>query len=79
MPIYTYECQQCGVDVERVVAYEDRDSNLLQHVCGGTLKRLEQLEKPTIGKPEYQMKAILPSGAKVKGHFGKEAKRTRMK
>lgn len=86
MPIFTYRCRQCGMPVEMIVLYAERDAQHYQHDgpdydgkerCGGKLERNLGLEKPTIGKPAFQMKALLGSGAKVKGHFNKEAKRKR--
>ena len=88
MPIYTYWCRQCGAEVELIMSYDKRDDQSLQHEgpdgfgkkrCGGKLERNEGLERPNIGAPAHQMGAILGSGAKVKGHFGKEAKRKRKK
>lgn len=77
MPIYTYKCKKCGVETERVISYDKRDYALNCQFCDGVLSRLGQLERPTIGKPGYQMQAVLSNGAHVKGHFGKEAKRKR--
>lgn len=83
MPMYTYRCRQCGMEVEEIVKYEERDA-FRQHEgpdgfgkerCGGALERNEGLERTHVGESAYQMQAILSSGAKVKGHFGKEAKR----
>lgn len=89
MPIYTYRCRQCGLPVECVVSYADRDkpmqhegSNELERTdpayrerCGGGLEREEGLESPTIGKPAFQSAAVLGNGDHLKGHFGKEAPR----
>lgn len=83
MPIYTYKCNRCGLVDEDLVIYQARDAPRFCKslrddggVCGGLLQR-DGLDCPTIGKPEHQTAAILGSGAKVKGHFGKEAKRRR--
>ena len=83
MPIYTYRCRQCGIIEEHVVSYQDRDKPM-QHEgpngwdppaykerCGGSLEREEGLEVPTVGKPSFEGGAILESGAKVPGRFGK--------
>ena len=87
-PIYTYWCRQCGMEVEHITSYANRDDQSLQHEgpdgfgkerCGGKLERNEGLELPTVGQPEHQMGAILGSGAKLKGHFGKDAKRRKKK
>lgn len=77
MPIYTYKCENCGVEVEQLTTFVRRDCDELKHDCGGRLVRLGRLERPAIGKPEHQMGAVLANGAKLKGHFGKEAKRHR--
>lgn len=88
MPMYTYWCRQCGMEVEQIVKYEDRDDQSFQHEgpdgcgkerCGGKLERDEGLERTNIGEAAYQMKAILNTGAKVKGHFGKSAPLNRKK
>lgn len=73
MPIYTYECETCKVKEEHIVKMEERDSKkILCGICARKMKRLMDL--PTIGKPGYQMQAVLSDGSKVKGHFGKAAK-----
>jgi hypothetical protein len=82
MPIYTYKCNRCDRISEDLVMYSARDAPRFckqlqddEGICGGLLVR--GLDCPTIGKPEHQTAAILDSGAKIKGHFGKEAKRKR--
>lgn len=77
MPIYTYVCVKCGAEVEAVVSLKDRDQSLIHSCCGGVLNRLAQIERTALGKPGYQMQAVLADGSHVKGHFGKEAKRHR--
>jgi hypothetical protein len=80
--MYTYQCQRCGVKVEDLVSVKDRDdpwycladSGHDDGLCGGLLKRVG-LDLPNVGSAAYQMQAILPNGAKVAGHFGKDAKR----
>jgi hypothetical protein len=79
MPIYTYKCQKCGAREEHVVSYDLRDSQFHCSTtgCRGYFARDKGLERPTIGKPGYQMQAVLSDGSHVKGHFGKDAKRNR--
>jgi len=89
VPIFQYRCRQCGLHLEQIVKYADRDKPM-QHdgpngdeglghksVCGGSLELIEGLELPTLAKENYQCKAILANGAHIPGHFGKEAKRRR--
>jgi len=78
MPIFTYECKKCGMAVERIVNRSDRDTPSPHDDCGGMLA-WAGLDCPTVGKPGYQMKAILGNGAHIDGHFGKEAARRRKK
>ena len=86
MPVYTYRCRQCGTKVEAITPYGRRDS-IIRHdgpdssgeECQGILKRDPGLERPHIGSGCYEMKAILGNGAKLTGHFGKEAKRRKKK
>lgn len=87
MPIYTYRCRQCGIIEEHVVSYQDRDARMIhegpngwdpphgKEVCGGVMEREEGLESPTVGKPSFEGGAILESGAKVAGSFGKSARK----
>jgi hypothetical protein len=88
MPIYTYRCRQCGIILDQVVKFEDRDKLMFhegsndwektdpayREVCGGSLERQEGLELPTIGKEGFQMKAVTNQGH-VPGHFGKSARK----
>jgi hypothetical protein len=84
MPMYTYQCQRCGSILESFFPVQERDdpwyclgdSGYDDGLCGGLLKRVG-LDLPNVGSPAYQMKAILSNGAKVAGHFGKDAKRKR--
>jgi len=71
MPIYVFKCGKCGKCEEHILAIAARDHQMIC-ACGAIQHRL--LTSFTIGKQEHQTKAILGSGAKVKGHFGKEAK-----
>lgn len=79
MPMYTFDCTDCGDEVELVVKYDDRDQSRLHSEededsdCGGALVR-RGVEPFKLGSEPYQMKAILQDGTKVKGHFGKTAK-----
>ena len=38
MPIYTYKCRDCGIDVEQRQSYSD-DPLSVCHTCGGVLRR----------------------------------------
>jgi putative FmdB family regulatory protein len=77
MPIYTYVCAKCSAEVEVMANLKDRDAAIVHEGCGGDLKRLVQIERTVMGRPGYQMQAVLANGSHVKGHFGKEAKRQR--
>lgn len=77
MPLYTYDCPRCGCEADRVVKYEERDNGLFEcEGCSSTLRR-RKVSGFTMGKPAYQMQAVLSSGAHIKGHFGKDAPRKR--
>ena len=77
MPMYTWECKKCKKEFEHIVKYEDKDNTFLCG-CGGVQKRVG-VECFKLGKPAYQMKAVLRNGEHVRGHFGKEAKRDSLK
>jgi putative FmdB family regulatory protein len=73
MPIYTYQCSECGSIEERVTTFANRDAAICDE-CSQPLQR-SGVELFTLGQPAYQMKAILNNGEKVPGHFGKDAAR----
>ena len=71
--IYDYHCTKCEETFEVMhVKYEERDDERF-HDCGELVTRVPH--KVTLGDEPYQMKAVLANGEKVKGHFGKSAKR----
>jgi len=73
MPLYTFRCE-CGFSDEYFLQMAKRNTAvLLCEQCGRTLQRVVDL--PVIGKPAYQMKAIMSNGQRVAGHFGKMAKK----
>jgi len=67
-PIYVYACE-CGHNQEKLRPVADRDLDLECKRCGKTLKRVPTTA--TLAGEKYRMAGILPSGEKVKGHFGK--------
>ena len=73
MPIYSYRCEECGAEYEVICRYDERDNQ----DCGSCGKKMTRAvaEKITIGKSGYQPGVILGSGEKVKGHFGKDARK----
>jgi len=73
MPLYTFRCE-CGFSEEYFLSMSERNSvGLLCEQCGGVLKRA--VDMPVLGKPAYQMKAVMANGERISGHFGKAAKR----
>jgi putative FmdB family regulatory protein len=44
MPLYTYQCKDCTLIIERRVAMEDRNQQQKCDACGGYLSR--KLDKP---------------------------------
>ncbi len=75
MPLYTYACE-CGHEYEEIVKYEERDTVLIS--CEKCRKRMKRaVDGAKLGKPPYQMAAVMGDGRVVPGHFGKEAKRNR--
>lgn len=87
MPIYTYTCDKCLNVSEQIVKASERDALMTceglalaqstqgrQDRCGGLLRR-EGVELFTHGKPSFQPGVVLGNGAKVKGHFGKDARK----
>lgn len=74
MPLYTFQCENCDHTEEHLISLANRDSTIVVCIeCGKAMLRL--IDAPVIGKPAFQMSAILDSGKKVPGHFGKEAKK----
>lgn len=75
MPMYTYKCAHCGAEAEHVVKYDERDAERCCDVedCPGKLVRAG-VELTRLGKPAYQMQAVLGDGRHVRGHFGRYAK-----
>jgi len=71
VPLYTYHCKRCSTAVELAVKFDKRDEQRCAH-CRGALER-SGVESFAIGKPRFQMKAVLADGRRVKGHFGKAA------
>jgi predicted nucleic acid-binding Zn ribbon protein len=77
MPIFTYDCQKCGSVQEHLTDYQDRDGALrCAGACGGVLVR-RGVELFTTGKPSFQTNAILGSGKKVAGQFGKSGRKAK--
>lgn len=74
MPLYTYECKECKCREENLVSIQDRDTaSFLCPECGDETIRV--VDAPVIGKPGYQMKAVMGNGEHVPGHFGKSARK----
>ncbi len=78
MPIFVFDCVDCGEEVEVICSLQERDV-LRTHCfekeassCAGPLER-RQVARITVGKPSYQCGAILSSGETVPGNFGKDA------
>lgn len=72
MPLFEYRCEKCGEHKDHVVKASEKDDDRFCD-CGGVQVRV--LAPPVVGKTGYQMKAVLGGGARLKGHFGKDAKR----
>ena len=75
MPVYTFECPACGCERDHVVSFDERDAGLFE--CGrcAVAMRRQAVSAFALGKPSYQMQAVLGNGDHLKGHFGKDAKR----
>lgn len=73
MPIYEMKCGKCKEAIDVVCKFDDRDAQTHDD-CGGKLKPLEGRSAPILGKPRYQMKAVMADGSHVKGHFHKAAR-----
>ena len=73
--VYKYECG-CGWAGDKMfIPYDDRN----KQKCPECSKELG-VPIPAfsaVGAEPYQMKAILSDGSTVKGHFGREAKRSK--
>jgi len=73
MPLYDYECTQCGERFEQLVPIDLRNVGLVVCPICGTVAKLVIATPPKLGKERYQMKAVLSDGQHVAGHFGKSA------
>lgn len=74
MPLYTFECTDCEEREEHLVNIEERDTEShLCSLCGEPMRRV--MDAPKIGKPAFQMGAVMDSGERIAGHFGKAAKK----
>jgi len=71
--MYTFECQTCGEQEVILRAIKNRDNDKHCLICGQLMERL--MDVPTLGKPAYQMGAVMADGRTVSGHFGKSAKK----
>ena len=78
MPAYDFECPQCGWKGEMLqVVYTERGDQSCPR-CDEPLGS-PMPSAPVVHGPQYQMAAVMPNGEKIKGHFGKDAKRRRKK
>ena len=69
MPLYSYECTVCG-KFEQVTSYAERDAVVC--ACGKAAQRAG-VEKPSdrSSAPAFKMQAIVGSGERRSGSFGK--------
>ena len=80
MPIYSFDCADCGEELEIICRWDERDLARIhseveeESGCGGALVRCG-VELPTVGEPSYEPGALMSDGSTVKGHFGKDARR----
>jgi putative FmdB family regulatory protein len=77
MPIYEYECERCGAQVEEIRKYAERNDPLDCEGCGGSLFPI--MSAPVLDFDPYSPGLIMNTGEKVKGHMGKEAPLKRRK
>jgi len=80
MPLYNYKCsdEDCAHEQEELMSVEENEKAknmdlVLCEECGAVCLIIPTA--PNIGKPGYQMKAVLGSGEHIPGHFGKAAKK----
>ena len=76
MPLYEYRCKKCQTSVEQIRKYEDLMKKQRHTGCGGALEYVPGFQ---VRGEQRQMGAILSNGARVPGHFGKDARRNRKK
>lgn len=73
--VYDYECPHCAWEGEMwQVTYSER-GNQSCPICNGRLGFPVMKKAPVMHQPGFQMSAVLSNGEKIKGHFGKDAKR----
>ena len=72
MPLYTFKCHDCDFEEDSIISMSERDTVQIScPKCGTFMKRM--MNAPTIGRPAYQMGAVMGSGEHIAGHFGKDA------
>ena len=76
MPIFEYLCRECSAEVEKVVAYTDKDGPQPPcAACGGELA-WAGLSAPILGR-EQRFGAILNDGTRVKGSMFQSKRKPR--
>lgn len=81
MPMYDFECSECGESLELILPHDELDIVRQHEGCGGGLNRLFVNAPKARDKTRYGgMQAVITKGdggptvGRVKGHFGREAK-----
>lgn len=77
MPIYAYECPDCGHEAEDIRKYEERNDPLECEKCGGAME--PRIAATAIQMNPYDAGLIMHNGQKVRGHMGKTAPNKRRK
>jgi len=74
MPLYTFECPDCDFREETLATYAELETIKIScPKCCTFMKRI--IDAPVIGKPAFQMGAVMDNGERIAGHFGKSAKK----
>jgi len=81
MPIYEYECTGCFYRFDDIRNVDDVPDEIAIDCpkCSRTCMAKRVKVTPFAHRWNHQTAAIMADGSRVKGHFGKEAKRIRRK
>lgn len=72
MPLFDFECCRCEAVEEHFLNTSGEGVPAKHEGCGGDLRRAG-VQAFQIGKPSFVPGAILATGEKIPGHFGRDA------
>lgn len=70
MPLYEYQCTECGLNVDILRSMLERDDPAECKECSGTLLRIEMAGNAVCNANPYHFGMRLTDGTMVHGHSG---------